>query len=105
MSQGAEGGLDVVIVSFRCRELLRGCLGSLRACPPSVPMRVIVVDNASGDGTVEMLRAEHPEVTLRESGENLGFGTATNLGATLGDSEFLLALNPDTSIPTRTKPR
>ncbi len=91
-------GLDVVIVSYRCRELLRGCLEALRAHPPSVPMSVTVVDNASEDGTVEMVRSGFPEVELIASPSNLGFAAATNLGAQRGDAPFLLALNPDTAV-------
>jgi N-acetylglucosaminyl-diphospho-decaprenol L-rhamnosyltransferase len=91
-------GLDVVIVSYRSRELLRECLDSLRAHPPSGHMRVIVVDNASGDGTAEMVAAGYPEVDLIASPANLGFAAATNLGARRGEAPYLLALNPDTAV-------
>jgi GT2 family glycosyltransferase len=87
-----------VIVSYRSRELLRRCLDSLRAHPPRAAMNVVVVDNASGDGTVEMVRSEHPEVELIASPENLGFAAATNLGAARGSAPYLLALNPDTKV-------
>jgi N-acetylglucosaminyl-diphospho-decaprenol L-rhamnosyltransferase len=90
--------LDVVIVSYRSRELLRRCLGSLRAHPPAVPMNVIVVDNDSRDGTAEMVSGEYPEVELIASSINLGFAAATNLGAGRGDAPYLLALNPDTEV-------
>jgi N-acetylglucosaminyl-diphospho-decaprenol L-rhamnosyltransferase len=93
-----EPALDVVIVSYRSRELLGRCLDSLRAYPPSVPMKVIVVDNASGDGTAEMVAAEFPEVDLVACGTNLGFAAATNLGARRGEAPYLLALNPDTAV-------
>lgn len=93
-----DGGLDVVIVSYRSRELLRECLGSLRANPPSCPMSIVVVDNASGDGTAAMLATDYPEVDLIASVENLGFARATNLGARRGSSPYLLALNPDTAV-------
>src|SRR6266508_5179038 len=93
-----ESGLDVVIVSYRSRELLRGCLDSLRAHPPHVPMQVSVVDNASDDGTAEMVAVEYPEVDLIASPTNLGFAAATNLGANRGDAPYLLALNPDTAV-------
>jgi GT2 family glycosyltransferase len=92
------GGLDVVIVSYRSRDLLRECLEGLRAHPPSLPMWVVVVDNASEDGTVEMVEADFPEVQLVRSPENLGFAAATNLGARRGTSRYLLALNPDTAV-------
>jgi N-acetylglucosaminyl-diphospho-decaprenol L-rhamnosyltransferase len=94
----ATEALDVVIVSYRSRELLRSCLESLRAHPPSRPMRVTVVDNASSDGTAEMIAAEFPEVELIASPVNLGFATATNLGARRGRAPYLLALNPDTAV-------
>ena len=57
-----DAALDVVIVAYRSRELLRECLGSLRAHPPAGPMKVVVVDNASADGTPEMIASEFPEV-------------------------------------------
>jgi N-acetylglucosaminyl-diphospho-decaprenol L-rhamnosyltransferase len=92
------GGLDVVIVSYRSRELLRACLEALRANPPSVPMSIVVVDNDSRDGTDMMIAREFPEVDLVVSPENLGFAAATNLGARRGRSPYLLALNPDTAV-------
>jgi N-acetylglucosaminyl-diphospho-decaprenol L-rhamnosyltransferase len=88
----------VVIVSYRSRELLRDCLASLRRHPPRRPLRVIVVDNASGDGSAELVAAEFPEVTLERSGRNLGFAAATNLGMRLGEAPYVLALNPDTRV-------
>ena len=61
-------------------------------------MKAIVVDNASADGTIEMVAREFPEVELIASPANLGFAAATNLGAGKGHSPFLLALNPDTAV-------
>src|SRR4051794_435156 len=93
-----DTALDVVIVSHRSRDLLARCLDSLRAHPPSCCMKVVVVDNASGNGTVEMVEAAYPEVDLVASAVNLGFAAATNLGATRGEAPYLLALNPDTVV-------
>src|SRR5262245_3744073 len=90
--------LDVVIVSYRSRDLLRQCLDSLQRHPSGCPMQVVVVDNASDDGTAEMTRTEFPEVELIASETNLGFAAATNLGANGGDAPYLLALNPDTAV-------
>ena len=90
--------LDIVVVSYRSRDLLRRCLDSLRAHPPAGGTRVVVVDNASDDGTAEMVRAKFPEVELRASDTNLGFAAATNLGARSGTAPYLLALNPDTEV-------
>ncbi len=61
-------------------------------------MDVIVVDNASDDGTVEMVTAEFPNVHLIASARNLGFSAANNRAARQGDSTYVLALNPDTRV-------
>jgi N-acetylglucosaminyl-diphospho-decaprenol L-rhamnosyltransferase len=90
--------IDVVVVSYQCRELLRACLRSLREYAPPVPMRVFVVDNASADGTVEIIRAEFPEVEPIPCEENLGFSKANNLAIRRGTSRYVLALNPDTRV-------
>jgi GT2 family glycosyltransferase len=90
--------LDVVIVAYRAQELLRECLASLRDHPPRDPMRVWVVDNASGEGTAELVRREFPEVELIASDRNLGFAKANNLVLRRTRSPFALVLNPDTSL-------
>ncbi len=87
-----------MIVSYRSRELLRRCLDSLRSHPPGAPMKVVVVDNDSGDGTTKMVAGEYPEVDLIASPTNLGFAAATNLGAKRGHAPYVLALNPDTAV-------
>ncbi|MGD0274123.1 MAG: glycosyltransferase family 2 protein [Gaiellaceae bacterium] len=91
-----EPALDIVIVSYRSREMLRDCLASLREYAPARGARVWVVDNASRDGTVEMVRSEFPEVELIASDENLGFSKANNLAIRRGNAPYVLALNPDT---------
>jgi len=90
--------LDVVIVSFRSRDLLRDCLMSLRLHPPCRGAQIWVVDNASHDGTVEMVRGRFPEVELIVSPKNLGFAAANNLAIRRGGAPFVLALNPDTRV-------
>lgn len=93
-----ESLLDIVIVSYRCRGMLRECLSSLRTFAPVNGARIWVVDNASEDGTIEMVRAEFPEVELLASGENLGFSKANNLAIRRGEAPYVLALNPDTRM-------
>jgi N-acetylglucosaminyl-diphospho-decaprenol L-rhamnosyltransferase len=88
----------VVIVSYRCEELLRACLASLRAHPPDRPMRVHVVDNASADGTAEMVAREFPQVDLSVNGRNVGFAAANNLVLRQTEARYVLVLNPDTRI-------
>ncbi len=91
-------GIDVGIVAYRSRELLRACLASLLDNPPARPLRIVVVDNDSRDGTVELVRAL-PGVELVEAGGNLGFAAATNLALRRGEAPYFLALNPDTRVP------
>jgi GT2 family glycosyltransferase len=90
--------LDAVIISYRCEELLRDCLRSLRDHPASAGMSVRVVDNASGDGTAEMVRREFPEVGLIVAPRNIGFAAATNLAIGGSTTPYVLCLNPDTQV-------
>jgi GT2 family glycosyltransferase len=90
--------IDVVIVSYRCSALLRDCLESLSEHAAGVPTRIHVVDNASRDGTVAMVRESFPDVDLLASQKNLGFARANNLAIARGDATYILALNPDTRV-------
>ena len=90
--------LDVVIVAYRSQGLLRACLKSLRSQLPSSGARTWVVDNASGDGTPEMVRSEFPEVELIASETNRGFSAANNLAIRQGRAPYVLVLNPDTRL-------
>lgn len=103
--------LAIVIVSYNVRELLRACLRSIerRAGPVAgergLAVDVWVVDNGSTDGSVAMVREEFPEVTVRETGGNVGFSRANNLALreivaqTGGVPRYVLLLNPDTEVP------
>lgn len=93
-----SASLDIVIVSFRGKELLRRCLTSVREHGAGADMTVTVVDNASGDGTAEMVAAEFPEVTLLSQSENLGFARAQNIGIRRGTGAAVLVLNPDAAL-------
>lgn len=99
--------VQVIVVAYRCRELLRDCLRSVRAAtrtPGHPAVEVTVVDNDSCDGTVEMLRGEHPWVRLIEMGANLGFAAAVNAAAAASSSPYLLLLNPDATVEAATIP-
>ena len=90
--------MDVAIVSYRGRELVRACLASLQQHPPRGPLTIHVVDNASGDGTVELVRSAFPAVRVTASPTNLGFAAGTNLAIRTGANPFVLVLNPDTRV-------
>ena len=94
----ARPRLSVIVVSYRCAELLDDCLRSLER-RQDLAMEVIVVDNASGDGTVERVRERHPWVVLKPLDENTGFAVANNIGLRLATGDHLLLLNPDTVVP------
>ena len=88
--------LSVVIVSWNCREELRGCLAALRDEPPSGAWELFVVDNASADDTAEMVRREFPQVRLIANEDNRGFAAANNQALQEATGDCLLLLNPDT---------
>lgn len=94
--------VDVVIVSYRSRDHLARCLASLTRELDRVPLTVSVVENASRDGTVELIAEKFPWVDLIVLDENVGFARAMNLGAARGAAPYLLALNPDTELPEGT---
>lgn len=85
--------LSVLIVSYNVLPLLRRCLASV------AEHEVIVVDNASSDGTADMVRREFPNVRLIAWEQNLGFSAAVNAGAKVATGDAFLLLNPDAEIP------
>lgn len=87
--------ITVVIVSYEAREELCRCLAAL-ATQVTLPHEVIVVDNASSDGSAQAVRAVFPSVRLIEVGDNVGFGRACNLGIAAARGPYVLLLNPDT---------
>jgi GT2 family glycosyltransferase len=97
--------LSVIIVSYNTRDQLRDCLLSLRRAAGEARFEVIVVDNASKDGSAEMVRADFPEVQRCASSQNEGFAAAMNRGIPLSQAEYFLALNPDTFMTRATIPK
>ena len=90
--------LSVCIVSYRCRDKLRECLTAIRAHRPTVEHEVIVVDNGSTDGTVEMLREEFFWVRTTANPDNRGFSAACNQSLAEARGRVLMMLNPDTQV-------
>jgi N-acetylglucosaminyl-diphospho-decaprenol L-rhamnosyltransferase len=87
-----SGPVSVIIVSFNTIDKLRKCLTCLETEPE---IEVIVVDNASQDGSVEMVRSEFPNVICLALEENIGFGRANNRGMEIAKHEIILFLNSD----------
>lgn len=90
--------VSVIIVNYNVREYLANALESLRPALKGLRSEVIVVDNASTDGSVAMMRRSFPRVQLIPSPENLGFARANNLAIRKARGRYLLLLNPDTVV-------
>ena len=90
--------VSVLIVTYECREAVRECLMSVYSRTNGVAFEVVVVDNASDDGTADMVRTGFPQARLIELEENVGFAAGANLAAEAASGEYLLLLNPDTVV-------
>jgi GT2 family glycosyltransferase len=90
--------LSVIIVNRDTKGLLLECLGSLAANVPSDLYEVIIVDNASVDGSPDAVRTSFPTARVIETHENLGFSRSNNLAAKEASGEFLFVLNSDTAV-------
>lgn len=96
-SQPSPPTVSIVVVSFNTREMTLDCLRSVYA-ETRTPFELIVVDNASSDGSAEAIAAEFPEAKLLAEGDNHGFAKANNIAARHATGEYLLLLNPDTVV-------
>jgi len=96
-NEASRDKLDVVVVSYQVRELLRACLRSVRA-QGDVVADCWVFDNASSDGSADMVAAEFPEMRLVRSRENLGFGRANNRVMRESGAGVFALVNPDVEL-------
>ncbi len=87
--------LSVIIVNYNVEAFLAQALESVRRASADLDLEVFVVDNASSDGSVEMVRQRFPEVKLIALEENLGFAKANNIALAQSDARYLMLLNPD----------
>lgn len=90
--------LSIIIVNYNVKEFLAQCLNTVREAISQLDAEVIVVDNASSDGSVEMLQTEYPWVTTVAEKTNWGFSRANNIGIRLSHGKYILLLNPDTLV-------
>jgi len=90
--------LSIIIVSWNVRDDLVRCLRSIEENRPRAEFEIIVVDNASSDGTVESIKRDFPKVTIIANNENRGFAAANNQGIKKARGRYLLFLNPDTIV-------
>lgn len=90
--------LSIIIVSFNTRDILRDCLHSIRSAGLRFGYEIVLVDNDSADGSVEMVREEFPEIRVIANRENRFFAKANNQGAAVANGRYLLLLNSDTLV-------
>jgi GT2 family glycosyltransferase len=93
-----ELDLSVCIVTYKARDMLESCLQSLYENSSKLNLEVIVSDNGSDDGTVEMLQREFPAVHILENDQNLGFAKPMNQALRASQGNYALLLNPDTMV-------
>jgi GT2 family glycosyltransferase len=90
--------ISVVIVAWKAKKYVELCLQSLVDAPPRRNMEVFVVDNASGDGTLEMIETRFPWVKLIKSSENLGFSRGNNVAIRQTRGRYVALVNPDVIV-------
>jgi GT2 family glycosyltransferase len=91
--------LSIVIVSFNTRQDLERCLESVTTQAPSASYEIVVVDNASHDGSAEAVRTRWPSIRVLVQARNLGFAGGNNVGIRATTGELVLLLNSDTLVP------
>lgn len=90
--------ISIVIVSYNSPGLLRDCLKAVLETGADLAPEILVVDNASSQGNVSMVRTEFPMVRVVANSRNLGFAKATNQGIAAATGNYILLLNPDTRV-------
>ena len=91
--------LSVVIVTWNAKQYTEECLHSLENQKTSVSPEIIVVDNASSDGTDQLVREQFPQVELIQTGQNLGFAKGNNIGVRKSTGDYIFLINSDVNVP------
>jgi len=87
--------LSIIILNYRARGLLKECLKGIKAVQPKLDYEIIVVDNASGDGTPAMMAENFPDIKFIASDKNLGYAKGNNLGIGEAKGRYVMIMNPD----------
>jgi GT2 family glycosyltransferase len=87
--------VSVVIISYNTRDWMQTCIDAIGAASGSLRVEVIIVDNASRDGSADFIASQFPNIRLMRNSRNVGFGRAVNQGAAVARGEYVLLLNPD----------
>ncbi len=97
--------LTIIIVSYNVKYFLDQALASVRKAAKKIQAEIMVVDNASTDGSVALVKSRFPEMTLIENKDNKGFAAANNQAIKIARGEYVLLLNPDTLVQEDTLER
>ncbi|MDA0986948.1 MAG: glycosyltransferase [Bacteroidetes bacterium] len=97
--------LSVLIVNYNVRDFLRQSIESIKKSIHSIKAEIIVVDNASDDGSVEMIRSNFKSVIIIQNQKNIGFGKANNKALKIAKGKYVLLINPDTIVQEDTIPK
>jgi GT2 family glycosyltransferase len=90
--------LSIIVVTYNSRGHIDRCLTSIVGTPSTIDREIVIVDNASPDGTAAAVRQRWPAVCVVDTGGNIGFGRANNTGIRRSSGELVLLLNPDTVV-------
>jgi GT2 family glycosyltransferase len=94
--------VSICIITYHARDFLRDCLRSIYGTVGSVSFEIIVVDNHSEDGTVEMLRSDFSDVHLLVNDQNTGYTRPNNQAMRVSQGRYILLINPDTLVEPNT---
>lgn len=90
--------LSIIIIHYKTLSTTLACLASIKQSDDTLKKEIVVVDNASGDNSINQIKKKYPEITTIINKTNLGFGVANNLAAKQARGEYLLFLNSDTLV-------
>ena len=91
--------VSIIIVSWNTKQITCDCLKSVYEQTSNIDFEVIVVDNASSDGSIELVEEQFPQVKLIKNSENLGFAKASNIGIEAGSGKYVALVNSDIVVP------
>ena len=90
--------LSIIIVNYNVKEFLQNLIHSIEKASTNLTKEIIIIDNASDDGSVEFIKEKFPQIKLIANQTNLGFGKANNIGLKQAAGKYILLINPDTLV-------
>ncbi len=94
--------VSIIIVNYNVKEFLLNLLDSLKKASANINTEIIIVDNNSTDGSIEVINRKYPSVITIQNKKNVGFGAANNQALEIAKGEYLLLINPDTLVKENT---